>query len=450
MKLYTQPLNKLSNILPATITVAVYGLGKMGLPIAVVFAHKGFNVIGVDVNKTVVDSINKGISTVKEEADLDTFVRKVVRQKKLITTTDLIEASKKSDIKIIIVPTYLDEKNNPDLSIVKSVSEKIGKGLNKGDIVILESTAPPGTTTDVIGKTLEKTSGLKLNKDFSVAHCPERTNSGTAIADIMGRLNPKIVGGSDEKTTLIVKKIYEHINDKGVIPVKNTTVAEMVKVTEGIYRDVNIALANNVYLLCRELGIDARDVISAANTDAVCHLLSPGPGVGGHCIPVYPYFILKKVKHNKELLTMARKINDNMSHHVITLAKEALQEKNINFKKAKILVLGIAYRGGVKETRKSPGLKIAQELSKISDNIFAHDPLFNADEIKKYGLQYKKDFTDIDCIILTANHAEYKKLDWKKIQKELKTKIIIDTINILNVEHIRNLDFAVKRIGYSE
>jgi nucleotide sugar dehydrogenase len=316
--------------------------------------------------------------------------------------------------------------------------------------VILESTAPPRTTIDLIGKTLEKTSGLKLNKDFSVAHCPERTNSGTAIADIMGRLNPKIVGGSDEKTTLIVKKIYEHINDKGVIPVKNTTVAEMVKVTEGIYRDVNIALANNVYLLCRELGIDARDVISAANTDAVCHLLSPGPGVGGHCIPVYPYFILKKVKQNKELLTMARKINDNMSHHVITLAKETLQEKNINFKKAKILILGIAYRGGVKETRKSPGLKIAQELSKISDNIFVHDPLFNAEELKKYGLQYKKDFKDIDCIILSANHTEYKKLDWKKIQKELKTKIIIDTINILNVEHIRNLDFAVKRIGYAD
>lgn len=450
MKLYTLSLEKIKKIKPKDITVAVYGLGKMGLPIAAVFAHKGFNVIGVDVNKAVVESINKGISTVKEEKDLDIFVKKNVKAKKLTATTDLITASKKSDIKIIIVPTYLDEKNNPDLSIVESVSEKIGKGLNKGDIVILESTSPPGTTINVIGKTIEKASRMKLNQDFSVAHCPERTNSGTAISDIMGRLNPKIVGGSDEKTTMIVKKIYEHINDRGVIPVKNTTVAEMVKVTEGIYRDVNIALANNIYLLCRELGIDARDVITAANTDAVCHLLSPGPGVGGHCIPVYPYFILNKVKKNKELLTLARTVNDSMSAHVISLAKEALMEQNIDFKNAKILVLGIAYRGGVKETRKSPGLKIAKELTKLSNNVFAHDPLFNEEEVIKFGLQYKNDFKDIDCIIVTATHSEYKNINWKKIKKELTNRIIIDTVNIVKYDQVRVLDFAIKRIGYAD
>ncbi len=450
MKLYTLSSDKLKTIKPADITVAVYGLGKMGLPIAAAFAHKGFNVIGVDVNKTVVDSINKGINTVKEEADLDSFVRKAVKQKKLKATTNLTEASQNSDVKIIIVPTYLDDANNPDMSIVKNVSEHIGKGLQKGDVVILESTSPPGTTMNVIGKTLEKTSGMKVNTDFGVAHCPERTSSGTAFADIMGRLNPKIVGGSDDKTTEIVKKVYEFINSRGVIPVKNTAVAEMVKVTEGIYRDVNIALANNIYLFCRELGIDAKEVIQAANTDAVCHLLSPGPGVGGHCIPVYPYFILNKVKHNKKLLTTARFVNDEMSTHVISLAKEALKQKDILFKKANILVLGIAYRGGVKETRKSPGLKIAKELTELSDNIYAHDPLFNKDEIEKFGLKYKKDFKDIDCVIITTNHTEYKNADWKKIGRELRNRIIIDTVNSIVYKELISLDFTLKRIGYAD
>lgn len=450
MKLYTLSSDKLKKIKPSEITVAVYGLGKMGLPIAAVFAHKGFNVIGVDVNKTVVDSINKGNNTVKEEENLDKFVREAVKNKKLTATDDLADASRKSDIKIIIVPTYLDEANNPDLSIVKSVSEQIGKGISKGDIVILESTAPPGTTLNVIGKTIEQTSKLKLNKDFGVAHCPERTNSGTAIADIMGRINPKIVGGSDEKTTQIIKKIYEFINSRGVIAVKDTTIAEMVKVSEGIYRDVNIALANNLYLLCRELGIDAKEVITAANTDAVCHLLSPGPGVGGHCIPVYPYFILNKVKHNKEFLTLARSVNDNMSTHVIDLAREALKDQKIAFKKANILVLGIAYRGGVKETRKSPGLKIAKELTELSDNIFVYDLLFSEEETKRYGLQYKNDFSDIDCVIIATNHKEFKEIDWKKTGKDLKNKIIIDTVNVLDYEETRKLGFIIKRIGYAQ
>jgi nucleotide sugar dehydrogenase len=442
MKLY-------SRFSPEEINISVYGLGKMGLPLAVAFASKGFNVIGVDTNKTVVDRVNNSDNPITGEQDLDSLLAEVVKLNKLNATTDGVEASKKTDIKIIIVPTYLDEENNPDLSIVTAVTKTIAKGLQKGDIVILESTAPPGTTLNLIGRILEKESGLTLNKDFGVAHCPERTNSGTAISDILGRLNPKVVGGSDSTTLEIVKTIYSIINSRGVVPVSDTSTAEMVKVSEGLYRDMNIAFANNLYLICNELGINTMEVINAANTDAVCHILSPGPGVGGHCIPVYPYFILKNISHNKKLLELGRKINDSMSQHVINLAEDVLNEHNIEIKKANILVLGIAYRGGVKETRKSPGLKIALELQEVAANTFVFDPLFSKQETEKYGLIYKDNYVDIDCVILATEHNEFKNLDWEKIGNTLRTKCIVDTKRILNKNRMKSLGYTLRTIGYA-
>ncbi len=295
MKLYNLESSKIKKVKPEDVTIAIYGMGKMGLPLGVVFANRGFKVVGVGKSRENTDKLSRGINTVVGEKDLTESLKKAVKSHNFEATNDGVYAAKKSDVQIIIIPTFLTKNNEPDLSIVNDVTTKIAKGLQKGDIVILESTAPPGTTVNYIGGLLEKKTGLKLNKDFGVAHCPERTNSGTAISDILGRINPKIVGGSDKKITDIITWLYKTINKRGVIVVKNPAEAEMVKVSEGMYRDVNIAYANNLYLVCRELGIDARSVIKAANTDAACHILTPGPGVGGHCIPVYPYFILKKV-----------------------------------------------------------------------------------------------------------------------------------------------------------
>ncbi len=450
MKLYTLPLKTIKKINPPDIIVAIYGLGKMGLPLAVVFAAQGFKVIGVDLNSEYVKKINEGFSPIIGEKGLNSLLKKVTRNKQLQATIDGIEASRVSDIKIIIVPTYTNEVNTPDLSMVKNVTEKIAKGLHTGDIVILESTAPPGTTMNLIGKTLERISGLKLNKDFSVAHCPERTSSGTAIADIMGRPSPKIVGGSDKKTTEIMKYIYSKINKRGVIPVGDTTTAELIKLWEGIYRDVNIAFANNLYLICRELGVNAVKVIEGCNTDKYCNILTPGPGVGGHCIPVYPYFILKNISANKNLLTLARKINDSMSKHVISLAKSALEEKGVKLHDASILILGLAYRSGVKETRKSPGLKIATELLDKVKKIYVYDPLFDQKEIENFGFTRCNDFSKVDCIVITTDEQEFKNFNWRKIAKQIRTKAIVDTKNIINLEKMKALNFAIRRIGYAQ
>lgn len=450
MKLYTLPISKLKKINPKQITISVFGLGKMGLPLAATFAKHNFKVIGVDTNDKTVEHINSGKNPVQEEAGLTELIQKVVKKKQLTATTDGIKASKDSDIKVIIIPIYLDSKNNPDLSILKDVIGTIAKGLNKGDIVILESTAPAGTTINKIGKELEKLSGLKLNQDFAVAHCPERISSLTAIKDIEGRLCPKIVGGSDAKTTKICELIYNKINKRGTIAVQSPTVAELVKMWGEIYRDVNIAFANNLYLSCKELGVDAFEVIKASNTNPYSRILTPGPGVGGHCIPVYPYFILNTNKQATELLKLSRKINDSMSEHVTDLLEDALKEKEIPLKEASILVLGIAYRGGVKETRKSPGIKIASELKNKAKKVFVYDPHFNAEETKNLGLVYKKDFTDVDGIIIATEEKIFKKMNWNKIAKEMKTKLVVDTKNLINLEKLTKLNFVVRRLGYAK
>jgi len=222
------------------VTIAVYGLGKMGLPLAAVFADHGANVIGVDINEKVVEMINRGENHVKEEPGLDELVRRNVEAGRLKATTDGVWAAKQADVMVILVPTLTDERGNLRLGPVYDVAEKISQGLENGDIVITEATMPPRTTESLI-PILEK-SGLKLG-EFGLAHAPERTMTGTAIRDITGQY-PKIVGASDEKTLEAVIGIYETINGKGVIPMSSIKAAEAVKVFEGVYRDVNIALAN--------------------------------------------------------------------------------------------------------------------------------------------------------------------------------------------------------------
>ncbi|WP_297486561.1 nucleotide sugar dehydrogenase [Thermococcus sp.] len=260
-------------------TIAVYGMGKMGLPLAAVFADHGANVIGVDINERVVEAINRGENHIKEEPGLDELVRRNVEAGRLKATTDGVWAAKQADVMVILVPTLTDERGNLKLGPVYDVAEKISQGLEKGDIVITEATMPPGTTESLV-PILEK-SGIKLG-DFGLAHAPERTMTGTAIRDITGQY-PKIVGASDEKTLEAVIGIYETINRKGVIPMSSIKAAEAVKVFEGVYRDVNIGLANELAMWCEEHGLDALEVFKAANTQPYCHIHMPGAGVGGHC-----------------------------------------------------------------------------------------------------------------------------------------------------------------------
>lgn len=426
------------------VTIAVYGLGKMGLPLAAVFADHGANVIGVDISEKVVEMVNRGENHVKEEPGLSELVKKNVEAGRLRATTDGVWAAKQADMMVILVPTLTDERGNLKLDPVYDVARKIAKGLEKGDIVITEATMPPGTTESLI-PILEE-SGLKLG-EFGLAHAPERTMTGTAIRDITGQY-PKIVGASDEKTLEAVIGIYETINRKGVIPMSSIKAAEAVKVFEGVYRDVNIALANELALWCEEHGLDALEVFKAANTQPYCHLHMPGAGVGGHCIPVYPWFVINLAKKtNPRLVKTAREINDSMPHHVVELTIKGLNETGKSLKGSNILVLGLTFRGGVKEFMKSPAIPVIKELKEWGAKVYAYDPLCTKEDAERFGAEWKEDFKDVDTIVIVTDHKEFRNLKLDEIAKEVRTKVIIDGRNVLDVKKAEELGFVYLRVG---
>lgn len=381
------------------VVVGVYGLGKMGLPLAAVFAEKGARVVGADINEKVVKSINNGINHVKEEPGLSELVEKNVRNGRLSATTDLVKASQDSDVMIILVPTLLDENRNPDLRIVKSVSRNIAKGLEKGDFVALESTAPPGTTQNVVRPILEK-SGLIAGEDFGLAHSPERTSSGRVIEDILSAY-PKIVGGINWKSTDTAVAIYSVINSNKVIPVTNATVAEAVKISEGLYRDVNIALANELALISEEYGIDVWELIKAANTQPFCNIHRPGVGVGGHCIPVYPWFV---INGRTKLIKTAREINNSMPNYVVKKASKMLKSRGMSIRGSNILVAGLVYRPGVKETYHTPAKHVIDDLKKLGANVYGYDPVLGEEEVRKLLEVEPLNSNKIDCAIFMHDY----------------------------------------------
>ncbi len=375
-------------------TVAVYGLGKMGLPLAAIFADKGARVIGADINEEVVTKINQGINPVKGEPGLDELVEKNVKNGRLTATTDLVKAAKDSDVMIILVPAFLDKDNKPDLGIVKSVSENIAKGLEMGDFVIVETTVPPGTTDNVVRAILEK-SGLKAGEDFGIAHCPERTSSGRALEDILGAY-PKVVGGINKKSTDTAEAIYRIINSKGVIPVSTSTSAETIKIAEGLYRDVNIALANELALISERYGIDVWEVIKTANTQPFCNIHKPGAGVGGHCIPVYPWFVINE---ETKLIKTAREVNDAMPAYVVNKVSKTLNNNGGCVKDSNVLVAGLVYRPGVKEIYHTPAKEVITKLRKLGANVYGYDSTLSENEMKSLMDVESPNGNKIDCAV---------------------------------------------------
>ncbi len=443
MKVYGADKNDIIKAMKAgNITIAVYGLGKMGLPLASVFADCGARVIGADVNLDIVAGINRGECHVTGEPGLAELIEKNVAEGRLSATSNLVDAAEQADVMVILVPTFLDKNNNPDLSIVISVCREIVQGLHRGDLVIQESTVPPRTTSDTILPILEE-SGLKRG-GFGVAHCPERTSSGRALEDIRGAY-PKVVGGIDDASTKAASAIYSVVNSKGVIAVSDATAAEAVKVFEGLYRDVNIALANELAIVCDELGISAVEAFNVANTQPYSHIHMPGCGVGGHCIPVYPYFITKTVKSATRLLALAREINDSMPAYTVDLVKRGLAEVGMELKDANVLVLGVAYRGDVKEVRCSPAVSIIRIL-KEECNVFAYDPLFG-DEVRQFGAEPRRlvDVEDIDAVVIASDHKEFKNIEWSRLG--LRHKVLVDGRQVIDKEEIRKYGYTYYGIG---
>lgn len=409
------------------VPVAVYGLGKMGLPLASVFAETSGNVIGADIDPDVVASIENGNCHVKREPGLDELVSEVVSAGALQATTEPREAAQTASVHVVIVPTPITDEKEPDLAILDTVVSDIATGLDAGDLVLVECTVPPGTTEGRVLNRLESGSDLSQG-DFGLAFCPERTSSGRALEDIRGAY-PKVVGGVDEESTSAASIVYEELNSEGVLRVSDATTAESVKVFEGLYRDVNIALANELGQFADELGIDVREAIEIANTQPFCDIHDPGPGVGGHCIPYYPYFMIKPFDTPSPLLSTAREVNDSMPSFTVSKVRKGLEERDIAIEDATVALLGLTYRPGVEEIRASPSIPIARELSELGANVFGIDPMletFDAFDVEPLALEELYEL-GADAIALVTPHEEFETIRWKELDlQEDGPEVVID------------------------
>ncbi len=424
--------------------ICVIGLGKIGLPLAAQYASKGFPVIGCDINQEVVDSVNSGISHVTEEPGLDEKVKDAVKKGLLSATTDTVSAVKESNVIVIIVPLVVDPKGNIDYSIVDSVTKVVAEGLQKGSLVVYETTLPVGGTRNRMAPILEK-SNLKSGEDFYLVFSPERVSSGVMfeyLEDI-----PKIVGGVNEKSTKQGLEFYERVLDSKVVSVSSSEAAESTKLFGMVYRDINIAVANEFAKFCNAKGFDVNEIISASNTNPHSHILLPGIGVGGHCAPVYPYFLIKNAADagvDMVLSKASREINDGMPDFAVGLVEKELG----SLKGRNILVLGLAYRGNVKETFLSPSLSIIKHLDDRGANVYVHDPLFSDDEIRRFGAESAGmgNLPSIDAVILVTNHKEYGSMDLKEL-REKGVQIFVDGRNVFSKNEFKESGIIYRGIG---
>ena len=392
--------------------VSVYGLGHVGAPIASAWLRSGISVIGIDKSEKVLENTRKGVTHIPEPMVNETFTSSL-NNNKLLVYDDPIQASRDSKLKMICVPVLI-RKNKADLSAVKEVALAIGNGLKRNDIVSVHPSVPPGTTEKFLIPLLEKSSGMKAASDFFVIYNPERIYEGRAIFDIEEG-HPGIVSSNDIYSLDLAEKIFGLIYKKGIVRILGIKTAEAEKLFEGVYRDVNIALANELAKLSDRLNIDFWEAKKAANSQNFCHIHDPGIGVGGACIPIYPQFILDVAARNKincRITKTARTINNDMPTYSLNNALKMLPRKGIT--QSKITILGLAFRGGVSDTRLSPTYELVKELTKLKiKDVIVHDPLVREDSLiskhRNVELVNNLDYavTNRDLIILATNHQEY-------------------------------------------
>jgi nucleotide sugar dehydrogenase len=431
-----------------TARIAVIGLGYVGLPTAVNFAENGFSVIGVNRTQEKVDLINAG-GCYLTDLNLGERVRRLVERRTLTATIDTAEATRTSDVIIITVPTPVTADKRPDLSFITSAGHAIAQGLGPEHLVVLESTVYPGVVDEVLKPILEE-SGLKAGVDFGLAYCPERYNPGDAAHNIRDVI--RIVGGITPRWAEATAQLYKS-NAKDVVVVKDMKTAEAAKVIENIQRDLNIALMNELALIFERLDIDIMDVIKAASTKWNFNVYYPGAGVGGHCLPVDPYYLVHKAEelgYHSQVITAGRAINDSMPLHVVQLLVEALNERERAVKGSKIAVLGFAYKEQVGDYRESPSIVLVDELTRRGGLIHLVDPYVESEVLQARGIPEAKAYdalTSADALVLMTPHREFASLNLRTIKNLMRTPIIVDGRRFFDPEIAVNLGFIYKGVG---
>ena len=409
--------------------ICVIGLGYIGLPTALLLSEK-HEVFGCDINENVVDLINKKIPPFIENGLGPLLAKSNIR-----AFTHPVE----SDIFIICVPTPFDkEVKMADLRYVKSATESVVPYLKKGDLVIIESTITPGTSEKIVIPIIEK-SGLKVGEDVFLSHCPERAIPGKTFEEMVS--NDRIVGGICDRSTDLTVGVYESFV-KGKMYKTNAKTAEFVKLMENTFRDVNIALANEFAILSEEVGINALEAIGLANKHPRVNILSPGPGVGGHCIAVDPWFLTENTINSK-IINTAREINEGMPSYVLSKAKKIIAEQKIS--NPIVTIFGVAYKANIDDTRETPALKLIKLCEKEGWIIKIYDPLVSKFEYPL--LPFEEAVKDSDLIIVEVGHDKFKEFDSSQIGNLMKHRNIIDNSDIINKENFLKGKFNIKKLG---
>lgn len=408
--------------------ICVLGLGYIGLPTALLFAQN-YEVVGVDINKDLVKKINEGKIPFNEPG-LDSLFEKV--KDNFVAKTKVEEA----DVFLIAVPTPLERNVKvANLKYVRMAAEMIYPYLDKGNLVILESTVPPGTSEKLVIPILER-SGLKAG-EFYFVYCPERALPGNTIYEMIH--NDRIIGMLDETSGKLAKDLYSSFV-KGDIYLTNLRTAEFVKLMENTYRDVNIALANEFAQIAEESGINVWEAIELANKHPRVNILKPGPGVGGHCIAIDPWFLTENSTKSR-MISLAREINDSMPNYVLHTVRRLVG----NVKDPTITVFGVAYKGNVDDTRETPALKFIKLAENEGFKIKVHDPYVKNFEYEI--LDYKEAVKGSDCIVVITDHDVFREMDPEIISKLMRRKNVVDCRNILDRERWERTGFNVKVLG---
>ena len=426
---------KLSN---KTAVLGVCGLGYVGLPLAVEKAKAGFTVIGFDIQESKVNMVNSGHNYIGDVVNED--LAAIVASGKLRATSDF-SFVKDVDCICIAVPTPLDKHQQPDISYVKSSTESIAPYLHKGMLVVLESTTYPGTTEELIKPILENTSGLKCGKDFYLAFSPERVDPGNLIYKTKN--TPKVVGGITPECTDIAATMYEAVLEAPVYRVSSPAVAEMEKILENTYRNINIGLVNELAQLCHRMGISIWEVIDAARTKPYgFQAFYPGPGLGGHCIPLDPYYLSWKAREygfHTSMIEASMMINDKMPEYTVDRLADILNKQKKSLNGAKILQLGVAYKNDIDDYRESPALVVREIMNKNGCIVDYYDPWVSeySFEGNKYS-SLKEISPEIikkyDAVIITAGHTQ--RVDYQMVVD--KAIVIFDTKNVLKSIAVKN------------
>ena len=444
------PERKTRNLIKAineqSLHLAVVGSGYVGLPTAALFADAGFQVVAIDVKPDLVNAVNDGNCPLKEPG-LNELVARNVHARRLKATLSY-DAVAQSDAVIISVQTPLNKNRKPNLSYLMKALKNIGKNLKKNMIIVVSSTVPPGTMNEMVKPTLEALTGMEAEADFYLAYVPERIAPGNALKEFVE--SPRLVGGIGPNSTKTASALFRTVC-KTVIETDAPT-AEVAKLAENTFRDINIAYANQLALICEQHRVDIMEVIKLANTHPRVNIHFPGPGVGGPCLPKDPYLLINQSKPTDyDIIKTARKTNDYMPNHIVKLITQALKNTEKNIQNSKITILGTAYKANIDDPRLSPSKPIIRKLISLHANVTVYDPHCNQSFGAKKANSIHEAIKGADCLAIITDHTEFKNLNLQEIKTLMANKpAIIDGRRILNPHEAEKLGFLYYGVGFGK